>query len=646
MYLRKTLCFVLLAILSKTAFGQSKPLEAVRISKPPTIDGIISDDEWKEVQFVEGLFDANSGAAYSDGGRFWLAYDKEFVYFAARLHDSNPKAIRATEYRTNVGLSGDDSVMLALDLSGSMSATNTFQINPLGGTNIRIAGGRAAKREWLGAFTAKARITETGWEAEAKIPWQSMSIPAGGRRNVRFNIQRFVARTQRYFTYVFVPETQIGLTPVWSNVELPQPTVDRSIKLLPYTYVGYDPREKAVLNAGLDLKTSLTGQINLVGSINPDFRNVENQILSIDFSRFERLADESRPFFQEGSSYSDTAIFASQRIRRFDVGVNTYGRINDKTSFSLIETADFGRENAALMNVSYDPNPNDSLRASVTSLERGALSNKALLLRYSKNIGAYNLFLRDMESSDTEAGFGRQFNAAVQYSKSGLGLVFDWTRADPSFRPRLGFFEEVDYVGPFTQLSYNRNYDRGPINDWGAFLYGLSYNRTDGRYYRKEAFAQAFLTIRPGIGIATSANLADFEGSKDSLYSLNVGYPRGNPYANISMGVDVGRQAGLSYRSATFECAYRLLTKLQLSLRHQSVEFGGSSDQTVFSLNYDLGNDRAISGRMVRRGQDTNAYLAYRRSGNKGIEYFLILGDPNAPKFRGSLILKVVLPIG
>ena len=40
------------------------------------------------------------------------------------------------------------------------------------------------------------------------------------------------------------------------------------------------------------MKTSLTDQIDLVGTINPDFRNVENQVLSVDFSYFERLAGE------------------------------------------------------------------------------------------------------------------------------------------------------------------------------------------------------------------------------------------------------------------------------------------------------------------------------------------------------------------
>lgn len=624
--------------------SDESPLKAVRIAKPPVIDGVIGDGEWNDVPFVEGLHDSTTGAPYSDNGRFWLAYDRDFVYFAARLQESDAHSIHASEYRTNVALTGDDYVELDLDLSGSLSAFNTFQINPRGATNISIAGGRAAKREWLGEFVAKARIADGGWEVEARIPWRSMEIPHGGRRNVRFNVQRFVAKAQRTFTYVFVPETNTGLTPTWVGVDLPKPDIDRSLKLLPYTYLGYDPATKGVFNVGLDMKKAVTDQINLVGSINPDFRNIADQILSIDFSRFERLAGESRPFFQEGRQYSNSQIFASQRISSFDVGLNTYGRFNDQTSFSMISTAQFGRENATILNVTQDPNPNSSLRVTATDLERAGLSNQSYLLRYSQNLGAYNIFLRDMGSRDSIDGFGSEVDAALTYSKAGLTVSGDWSKAGKGFNPRLGFVPEVDYQGPFLEVDYNRAFDHGSISDWSGSFLALSYDHADGSFYRKEHSVSGSVTIKPGINLLAAADLADFEGSKDSLYSFQVGYPRGNPRSNVAFHLDVGRQAGLAYRSMTMASAYKVNSKLQLTLREQHVDYGGPSDQTILSASYDLGKDRAISGRAVRQGSNTNAYIAYQRSGNAGIEYFLILGDPNALKYRNSLILKAVFP--
>jgi hypothetical protein len=52
-----------------------------------------------------------------------------------------------------------------------------------------------------------------------------------------------------------------------------------------------------------------------------------------------------------------------------------------------------------------------------------------------------------------------------------------------------------------------------------------------------------------------------------------------------------------------------------------------------------------LSTRFVRRQNDYNIYFSYRKSGGRGAEYYVILGDPNAQSFRTSLVLKAVFPI-
>lgn len=82
------------------------PVTAHAVTKPPRIDGQIEEAEWGDVPVVHGLFDAETGTLAAETGKFWLAYDSKYIYFAARLEDKNPKGIRATEYRTNVGMGG------------------------------------------------------------------------------------------------------------------------------------------------------------------------------------------------------------------------------------------------------------------------------------------------------------------------------------------------------------------------------------------------------------------------------------------------------------------------------------------------------------------------------------------------------------
>ncbi|RYG36080.1 hypothetical protein EON81_10815, partial [bacterium] len=266
------------------ASAQTPTYPGVRLATPPVIDGKVEEAEWAGATVVRGLVDTNNNTPAPDAAVFRMAYDERYIYIAAVLADSDPKSIRAVEFRTNVDVSDDDSVEFGIDPTNSLAESNGFSFNSRGATNVNLAGGRAAKREWLGDFISRGRVTENGWEAEARIPWSILRLPGKGKRDVRFNFYRFTPRTNRVFAHAFTDNGKQANTPIWQGVDLPAPTVDRSIKLLPYFYGGYDPDSGTVANAGLDLKTPLTDQIQLVGSINPDFRNIENQILSLDFS--------------------------------------------------------------------------------------------------------------------------------------------------------------------------------------------------------------------------------------------------------------------------------------------------------------------------------------------------------------------------
>lgn len=635
--------------------AQSREIPGHLIAKPPTIDGLVNDDEWSGIPSVQGLVDEATDAPAPEGATFWIAYDQNFVYFAARLQDPNPSEIRATEYRTNVSLSGDDRVSINIDLSGSASDFNVFEVNPRGATSIELAGGRAAKREWTGEFFAKGRVTETGWEAEARIPWQILRLPGAGKRNLRVNFGRSVARTQRSYQYVNIEENNVGKCPMWLGVQVPNQVVAKSLKLLPYAYFGYE-KSGHVFNSGLDLKTQLTDQIELVGTINPDFRNIENQVLSLDFSRFERLAGESRPFFQEGSEYLLNALFASQRIDSFDVGFNTYGRLSNKTSFGFLNITDWDRNNVLgsettkgtrnniVGSFTHNPDPTLLIRGAVTSVQRPDLSNDAYLLRISKELGDFTVSGRQMASKDSISGYGKYEDAFLEYSRNGWNSYLGYSRVDPNFNPRLGFFPDRDFKGLEYGTQYAKNFDHGFLNDWGFFFGGNSYRHVDNQPYRRELTINPYTTIRGGLAIVGEATLSEFEGSEDEFYRVSLGFPRGNPYRSASLTYGWGHQEGLPYESIAVSGAYRTLGRLQTNLRYQHVKLGGTQDQLIFSANYDLGKDRSIAGRMVRNSGDTNFYIALKQSGNLGTEYFLILGDPNAQTFQSSLILKVTVP--
>lgn len=636
-----------LLLSSVVAFSVASDVGIVgtKVAKPPTIDGNLTPEEWSGLPSAEGFVDEQTGKQ-AEKGTFWLGYDDKYIYFAARI-DTNPATIRATEYRTNVSLRSDDAVYLGVDAFGTGNELNIFGINSRGATDIRIAGGRAAKREWLGEFSANARKIDTGYEVEARIPWGLMRLPSPGKRDVRVLVARYDPKTQRDTFWVYMPNGNSDI-PFWRGVEVPRSGNDRSLKLLPYGYGGFSEKDH-IANAGLDLKTSLTDRIDAVGTINPDFRNIENQILSLDFSYFERLAGESRPFFLEGNQYFQTSrdapLFASQRIQKFDAGFKTFGQITDKTNFAVLNTIDFGERNNFVGNVRHRLGPNASVAGAVTTVtDRSGSDNVATYLSADASKNGLGVFGQHMTTRDTASGGGHRYNTGFFYQKGGWEGNLEYVEVSPGFLPRLGFAPERNLKGFATSGGYVHTIPKGSLMEWGFDFGARDYKRFDRSQYRTGVEFGGSLTWRNGVDFDFGAQVENFQGSKDRLYYFSLEHPRGDSYRHWQVDYVTGDISGQKYDAFNLGVAYRPIERLQLSLSGQEVHHFDRDTQLIFGANYDIGKEESVSGRMVRRGRDINAYLAFRKSGGRGAEYFLILGDPNARTWRTSLVLKVVLP--
>lgn len=632
------------------SFCQQAIFPGRKVERPPVIDGVVTTEEWAGLPTARGGYDEQTGAAQPAqfDSEYWLGYDSKFIYIAARHKDPEPKLIKATEYRTNVSVRGDDFMIFAVDPFGTLSDTSQFEINPRGATNIRIAGGRAAKREWLGAIEARGRITEAGWEVEARIPWSIMRLPSPGVRDVRVTFGRVLERTSRAYILDNIAGGKVNNIGVWKAVEVPPAESRQTLKLLPYAYAGVDRETGVIANSGLDLKLPLTSGLDLVGSINPDFRNIERDVLSIDFSYFERLAAESRPFFLEGQNYfgtsMDAPLFASQRIRDFDVGGKVYGKLDERSTIGVLNTVDFGNQNAMVANASYFFTTRTSATLAVADLNRPDVYNLGTFAALNHSMGPVTLYGQHMTTRDTSQGTGHRYNLGAFYQGGGIVGALEYLEISPDFLPRLGFAPERDFRGLSGFFNYVRPVTWGRISEYGLGASAQVFDRFDGSLYRRRVGADGSITMRDRLSLAVGYQSEEFFGFKDSIYFFSLQKPRRDPYRSWQISYSTGTIAGQSYRSIQPRLNLRPLPKLQLSASYQRVNHFDLQEQLILSANYDMGDSDAISGRLIRRNDDTNFYLAFRRAGNKGNEYYLIVGDPNARTFRTSIILKVVMP--
>jgi hypothetical protein len=643
--------FVLVFALSAPAWAQ-RTVPAVKLEQPPVIDGVVSAAEWKGAPRIAEGFDEQTGAPPPAGfeHEFWLAYDEKYIYIAGRLSDPEPNRISATETRTNVSVRSDDHVVFAIDTFGNLQNQNEFMVNPNGATQLRIAGGRAPKREWLGDILAKGRITEKGWEFEARIPWAIMQLPSPGARTLRADFGRSIQRTGRDYITSNVSGEQIQNVSRWVDVEVPRSDSKKVLKLLPFGYAGFDREGSDVIaNSGLDMKSSLSDQLEFVGTINPDFRNIENDVLSLDFSYFERLAGESRPFFLEGEDYfrtsRDASLFASQRIRSFDTGWKLYGKITDDTRFAFLNTVDFGNQAAYVVNVAHQIRLRESFHVAGSFLSRPGLSNNAHHVSYGKGTGNHHFFAQYAGTDDDLKGSGHRFNTGMVYESKGVNAFVEYQEISPDFLPRLGFAPRVGFRGYAGRIEWDKPHPRGPIMETSFEVFARHQDDWEGDPFSKAVFASGSLTFRNNLDIDFGGGYEETEGFQDSKFGFSIEHPRGDAYRRWAIEYEWGNVAGKKFTSFGPRIAYRPLKNFQIQLRHQDFRHFEHETQTILSMNYELNQFDSLSSRLIRRDDDMNVYFAWRRAGNRGTEYYVILGDPNARSFRQTFIVKAVVPL-
>ncbi len=647
---RSLLCAACLVLSARAlSIGNLPSLSASPVKSPPKIDGTLEREEWQSAPGFDGFFfDAEVGSQDTSPVSFFLSYDTKFIYFGVEVKD-DPKGLIMDEYRPNVDLGNNDYIELLIEPFAKAAGFNQFRVSPGGAFEMRLAGGTANKEEWRGGMRTASKVQADGWSAEMAIPWDVMSLPSAGQRdlmvNVIWNDKSSLRRKIWHFN-----NGDASKTPMWKGVDVPRISAGRDLKLLPFFYAGYaDKGRDFLFNSGLDFKTSLNPNSLLVGTVNPDFRNIENQVLSLDFSYFERLANESRPFFLEGSGYRgvgfDSRIFASQRIRSFDAGLNTYGSLDGRTTYSLLTAQDFGKEANLVATIDRKLSPQSSLNAAYVSAMKRGQNNQAGMINSWTRQGNYEYFAGARMTEDDVTKTGTSFNVGGLSNSKGWFNYLEYQQVSKSFNPRLGFQREIDFRGLDTWHEFEKTHPRGSIAETGIEFGGSWAERLDGTPYRKNLDLNTSVTFRNGIDWDMSYGQGTFLNSVDQHFRANVEYPIGNPYRRAYVDYVTGNFARQAYDQFGLGFSYRPYKKVQTGVSAQWQRHYDNTRQLIASLSWDLGTYESLAGRIVERDGSINWYLSWRRSGGLGAEYFVILGDPNSREFSKSLILKAVFPL-
>lgn len=344
----KRYVIILILFLTTVLFGQNevekKTYHVKRANPhPPVIDGKADDAAWKIAVYGDGFIqrDPVEGDPSSEKTFFKILYDEKNLYVLIRAYDSEPdKIVHRLARRDEVY----DSDVLGILLDSYFDHRTAFEFSVNAGgvrkdaifTNDQLDDDTS----WDPVWEVKTSIDDSGWVAEMRIPFSQLRFAKKDKHTWGLEIYRYIHRKQEYDVWQLIPKDAGGFVSYFGYLKgLESIRTPRRIELLPYSVSRLEtyPAEEGNpfangrdfgLTGGLDGKISVTGNLTVDFTINPDFGQVEADPSEVNLTAFETYFEEKRPFFIEGKNifqfplalgdgdFSRESLFYSRRIGR------------------------------------------------------------------------------------------------------------------------------------------------------------------------------------------------------------------------------------------------------------------------------------------------------------------------------------------
>ncbi len=116
------------------ATTRPKEVWAVRVERPPRLDGTLDDPLWLAAQPVADFRQRQpyKGTEPTERTEVRVLYDTRHVYFGVFCYDSDSQGIIATQLRRDLEMYLGDDFQILIDPTFSRRNAYVFEVNPLG----------------------------------------------------------------------------------------------------------------------------------------------------------------------------------------------------------------------------------------------------------------------------------------------------------------------------------------------------------------------------------------------------------------------------------------------------------------------------------------------------------------------------------
>jgi len=575
-----------------------KSLEVTRTTGEINIDAEFNDPGWINITRLSDFTENNPGDQVEPPVKTtaMMTYDSDNLYVAFICYD-DPESIRASfGERERVG--ADDNICFLLDTYADASWAYELNVNPYGIQADAIwsaNGGEDGSYDMI--WESAGKITDSGYQIEMAVPFSSLRFPNKAEQIWKADFWRNHPRETRH-QYAWSPydrnescwpcqwATITGIKDVkpGKGIELIASAIGfESSRLIDIDSLGgksydyIDPDGEASIGA----KYSLTSNITLEATYNPDFSQIEADATQIDVNTTEALYfPERRPFFQEGSDLFQVPmnLVYTRTINDPLVAAKMIGRMG-RTSVAYLGAYD---EHTPIL----VPFEKSSYR-----LEAGkSFSNIFRIRQTFGNNSRVGLLVTDRRLKGGGSGSVISLDGSIRLSKYfDLSLLMIGTHVE---EPEDSTISEsiLDDVADglisekFDKDKYTRVYDGESF--WGHGLYSaLSYGGRNS--YMSLSYLETTPTYRTDNGYRSKN---DQRGPR-FLGMYHIRFNESNPFlVRITPTVELGREwnfddeMNYEFVSSSLELAFKAQTSMHAQYKAQTIKYRDKLYEGVYLL--------------------------------------------------------------
>lgn len=335
-----------------------------RVDTAVVVDGVLSEAVWGRAAVLTGFsqYQPADRRPAVDSTEVLVWYSPTAIHFGIRAFA--PPGATLTSLSDRDKIQSDDYVDIVLSTFNDGRQAFVFGVSALGvqadgtineGVRTRDGPGSGRTSTDLSAnfvYDSKGRITESGYEVEVRIPFKSIRYQAQERQDWGLQIVRRVAYLGHENTWTEARHDAAGFLPQ-SGTLTGLHGLDRGLVVdINPSVVGFqngsrgdDSRWRYAPQGpeyGGTVRWGLTNNLVLNGTVNPDFSQIEADVVAFQYDPRQALFyPERRPFFLEGIenfSAPDGLIY-TRTIAKPDFAAKLSGKVSG-TNIALLSALD------------------------------------------------------------------------------------------------------------------------------------------------------------------------------------------------------------------------------------------------------------------------------------------------------------------